>query len=142
MKITCQFIWPLRTKTAPIWESRRRFLFGDSSWGYDMSCGWIQGLGWDEKLSEKESVKQTDVLVNRPVTSSTVLTSSCFHLNNIEVQHFSYYQIWNYLQFITSICWKCVSRFWMPDKVHLYAIFFPFWFENCFWFYQLWYKLN
>ena len=23
------------------------FLFGDSSLGYDMSCGWKQGLGWD-----------------------------------------------------------------------------------------------
>ena len=35
------------------------FFFGDSIWGYDMSCGWKQGLGWGEQLSEKGSVKQT-----------------------------------------------------------------------------------
>ena len=37
------------------------FLTGDSSWGYDLFCGWKQGLIWGEKLSEKESVKQTSV---------------------------------------------------------------------------------
>ena len=36
-------------------KKKRAFLFGDSSWGYDMYCGGKQGLGWGEKLIEKWS---------------------------------------------------------------------------------------
>ena len=43
---------------------RKKGCFGDSSWGYDMSCGWKEGLGcyqgWGEEVSEKGSVKQTN----------------------------------------------------------------------------------
>ena len=51
-------------RTAPIRELQRSrkkgpFLFGDCSWGYDMSCGWKEGLGWGKEFSEKGSVKQT-----------------------------------------------------------------------------------
>ena len=45
-----------------IQSQQTSFLSGDSSWGYDMFCGWKQAwLSWGAsiKLSEKGSVKQT-----------------------------------------------------------------------------------
>ena len=43
-------------------EKKGPFLSSDSSWGYDMFCGWKQAwLSWGELLSEKGSVKQTSI---------------------------------------------------------------------------------
>ena len=57
-------------RSNPRTATPEKFLFGDSSWGYDKSCGWKEGLGWGtdprvcgwcEEVSEKGSVKHTKV---------------------------------------------------------------------------------
>ena len=58
---------------------KKPFLFGDSSWGYDMYCGWKQGLGW----GEKGSVKQTALS-----TKQTLDFNSHKNFGNIAWEHF------------------------------------------------------
>ena len=53
IKLICQLIWPLRTRTATIRELWRPFLSGDSSWGYDLFCGWKQGSAWVKNLVKR-----------------------------------------------------------------------------------------
>ena len=55
MKITYQIHLILTIKNENCSNPRTTTpeIFGDSSWGCDMSCGWTQGLGWDEELYEK-----------------------------------------------------------------------------------------
>ena len=64
------------------------FLFGDSSWGYDMSCGWKhrpfkglcwkQGLGWGEDWNLVKGVCEADYEESRACTdmglSSTIMS--------------------------------------------------------------------
>ena len=40
-------------KTVPETVTPDNILFGGSSWGYDMACGWKQGLGWCDKLQNR-----------------------------------------------------------------------------------------